>query len=97
MHSGNGGVAGHVGNLQASNLILGQLQHSMDVDTISRSIDGSDVIAESQGNRQEDTDPISPKTRQHGTCGTPGAMAQLWDGLVGRGGQLTRTSRAAAA
>lgn len=46
VHSGNGGVAGHVGNLQASNLILGQLQHSMDVDTISRSIDGSDVIEE---------------------------------------------------
>lgn len=84
VHSGNGGIAGHVGNLEASNLILGQLQHSMDVDTISRSIDGSNVVAGNQGNRQEDTDPISSRTGQHGTCDIPGPRPSCGTGWWAR-------------
>lgn len=51
VHSGNGGVAGDVRDLQAPSLILGQLQHCVDVDTIRRGIDGADVIAGSEESR----------------------------------------------
>lgn len=48
MHSGNGGIAGHVRDLQAPSLIFGQLQHCVDVDAIRRGIDGPNVIAGSE-------------------------------------------------
>jgi len=51
MHSGNGGVAGDVRDLQAPSLVLGQLQHCVDADAIRRGIDGPDVIAGSKADR----------------------------------------------
>lgn len=45
VHSGNGGIAGDVRDLQTPSPVLGQLQHRVDVDTICRGVDGPDVIA----------------------------------------------------
>lgn len=51
VHSGYGGIAGHIGDLEAPSLILGQLEHRVYVDTIRRGIDGPNVIAGSQESR----------------------------------------------
>lgn len=48
VHPGNGGIAGDVGDLEAPSLVLGELQHCVDVDTVRGGIDGPDVIAGSK-------------------------------------------------